>query len=121
MHILSFTNRKSIFKAVRFINDMILLALMHFISALWQHGFVSPIKHGLSTRNLQLHFNFFSHSGAAELIEKHSNYLCNTLSLNIRQLHRYPTSALVLCSVLQYSHATILPYIEQIITEVSEI
>ena len=43
-YILSFTNHKSIFKAVRFINNMILLALMHFISALWQHGFVLPIK-----------------------------------------------------------------------------
>ena len=58
-------------------------------------------------------------SGSAELIEKHCSYLCNALSLNIRRLHRHPTSPSVLSSVLIYSQSTILPYIEQIIVEVA--
>lgn len=60
------------------------------------------------------------YSGSAELIEQHCDYLCNALSLNIRRLHRHPTCPAVLCSVLLYSQSTILPYIEQIILEVSQ-
>ncbi|XP_067945991.1 TELO2-interacting protein 1 homolog isoform X3 [Watersipora subatra] len=68
---------------------------------------------GLAIVSQALHY-----SGTGELIEKHSNYLCNALSLNIRRLQRYPTSPSVLSSILIHSQSTILPYIDQIIIEV---